>query len=47
MGEMKNAYKILVGYFLEKLPLESLRKTWGNNRKMDLRKVGCKDGIQM
>lgn len=29
-----------------KTPFESLRRTWENNIKMDLRKVGCKNGIQ-
>lgn len=35
------------GILLGKFPLGSLRRTWENNIKMELRKVGCKDGIQM
>jgi hypothetical protein len=42
---IQNFGEILLGKF----PLESLKRTWENNitSKMDLRKVGCKDGIQM
>jgi hypothetical protein len=32
---------------LGKFPLESFRRILENNIKMDLRKVGCKDGLQM
>jgi hypothetical protein len=30
-----------------KLPLENLRRTWENNIKITLRKVGCKDRRQV
>jgi hypothetical protein len=38
MGELKNAYNILGGYFLEKFPLESLRRTWGTTISWSLGK---------
>jgi hypothetical protein len=39
-GEMRNAYRILVG----KRPLGRPRRRWVNNIKMDLREIG-QDGM--
>jgi hypothetical protein len=44
MGEMKNAYRILVGKPEEKRPLGRPRRRWVNNIKIDLRKIGW-DGM--
>jgi hypothetical protein len=37
MGEMRNAYNILVGKPEGKRPLERYRHRWENNIRMDLR----------
>jgi hypothetical protein len=39
MGETRNAYKILVGKPEGKTPLETLRRGWVDNIKMDLREI--------
>jgi hypothetical protein len=39
MGEMRNAYKILVRNSECKRPLGSHRRRWENNIKMNLRKI--------
>jgi hypothetical protein len=39
MGEMRNAYKILIGKPEEKKPLRRCGFRWGNDIKMDLRKI--------
>jgi hypothetical protein len=43
MGEMRNAYVILVGEPEEKRALGRPRCRWGENIEMDLRKTGCED----
>ncbi|KAJ4433369.1 hypothetical protein ANN_15628 [Periplaneta americana] len=43
MGESKNAYRVLVGKPKGRRPLGRGRRSWENNIKMDLRKVGCDD----
>jgi hypothetical protein len=40
MGEMRNAYKILVGKPEGKRPLGRLRRRWEDNIGIDLREVG-------
>jgi hypothetical protein len=40
MGEMRNAYRILVGKPEGKRPLGRPRHRWVDNIKMDLREVG-------
>jgi len=40
MGEMRNAYKILVGKPEGKSPLGILRRRWEDNTRMDLREMG-------
>jgi hypothetical protein len=40
MGEMKSAYKILVGKPEGKRPLERLRHRWEDNVRMHLREMG-------
>jgi len=42
MGEMRNAYRILVGKPAGKKPLGRPRCTWEDNIRMDLREIGCK-----
>jgi len=39
MGEMRNAYNILVGNPEEKRPLGRPRRRWEDNIKMDLREI--------
>jgi hypothetical protein len=39
MGEMRNAYRILVGKPEGKIPLGRPRRRWMDNIKMDLREV--------
>jgi len=41
MGEMRDAYSILVGKCEKKRPLERLWCRWEDNVKMDLREIGC------
>jgi hypothetical protein len=40
MGEMRNAYKILVGKPEGKRPLGRPRQRWEDNIRMDLREIG-------
>jgi hypothetical protein len=40
MGEMRNAYKIMVGKPEAKRPLEKCRHSWENSIRMDLREMG-------
>jgi hypothetical protein len=40
MGEVKNAYKILVGKSEGERPLRRLRHSWEDNIKMDIWAVG-------
>ena len=40
-GEMKGAYRILVGKPEGKRPLGRQRLRWEDNIKMDLQEVGC------
>jgi hypothetical protein len=44
MGEMSNAYRILVGKPEGKRPLGRPRRGWVNHIKMDLREIGW-DGV--
>jgi hypothetical protein len=44
MGEMGNAYRILVGKPERKRPLGRPRRRWVDNIKMDLREIG-RDGV--
>jgi hypothetical protein len=39
MGDMKNAYRILVGKPERKRPLGRPRRGWENNIRLDLRKL--------
>jgi hypothetical protein len=39
MGEVKNAYSILVGRPEGRRPLGRLRRRWEDNMKMDLREI--------
>jgi hypothetical protein len=39
-GDKRNAYRILVGRAEGKRPLRRPRRTWENNIKMDLRRIG-------
>jgi hypothetical protein len=41
MGEMRNAYKILVGKPEWRRPLERPRRRWEEIIGMDLREIGC------
>jgi hypothetical protein len=43
MGEMRNAYKILVKQPEGKRPLWQPRHKWENNIKMDLTEIVCED----
>jgi hypothetical protein len=40
MGEMKNGYNILVGKPEGKRPVGRTRRTWEDNIRIDLRKIG-------
>jgi hypothetical protein len=42
MGEMRNAYSVLVGKPEGKMPLGRPRHRWKDNIRMDLRKEGGK-----
>jgi hypothetical protein len=42
MGEMRNAYNILVGKPEEKIPLGRPRHRWEDNIRMGLRETECK-----
>jgi hypothetical protein len=39
MGDMRNAYRVLVGKSERKRPLRKSRHKWENNMKMDLREI--------
>jgi hypothetical protein len=41
MGEMRGAYKVLVGKPEERRPLGRPRRRWEDNIKTDLREVRC------
>jgi len=41
MGERRVVYKVLVGKPKGKGPLRRLRCRWEDNRKVNLKKVGC------
>jgi hypothetical protein len=43
MGEMTNAYKILVGITEGKRPFERQTHKWNGNITMDLIEIGCED----
>jgi len=45
MGEMKGAYKILIGKRVKKEPLARPRRRWEDNIKMDLQEVGAGHGL--
>jgi hypothetical protein len=49
IGEMRNAYKILVGKPERKRPLEMLKCIWEDNIRMGLREIGweCVDWIYL
>jgi hypothetical protein len=49
MGEIRNAYRILVGKPEGKIPLGMSRHRWEVNTKMDLREMGfgCVDWISL
>jgi hypothetical protein len=40
MGEMRNAYKVLIGRPVGKRPLRIPRYRWRDNIRMDLREIG-------
>jgi hypothetical protein len=44
MGQLRNAYRILVGKLEGKRPLGRLRRRWVDNIKMDLGEIGW-DGM--
>jgi hypothetical protein len=46
MGERRSAYRALVGKPEGRRPLGRPRRTWEDNIKMDLRKVGLIDMAQ-
>jgi hypothetical protein len=39
-GERRNAYRILVGEPVGKIPLDRTRRSWVDNIQMDLREIG-------
>jgi len=41
MGEMRGAYRVLVGKPEGKRPLGGPRRRWEDDFKMDLQQVGC------
>jgi len=41
MGELRNAYRMVVGKSEGKRPFGRPRRTWEYNIKMDLREIGC------
>jgi hypothetical protein len=44
MGEGRDVYRVLVGGLEGKRPLETPRRRWADNIKMDLRETG-NDGV--
>jgi hypothetical protein len=40
-GEMRNAFRILVGKRRGEIPLRTSRCRWEDSIKMDLREIGC------
>jgi len=42
VGDMRGAYKVLVGKPERKRPLGRPRRRWEDNIKMDLQEVGCR-----
>jgi hypothetical protein len=47
MGETRNAYRIFVGKFIWKQPLERPRQRWEDVMEIDFREVGLVDGRWM
>jgi hypothetical protein len=45
MGEMRNAYNILVGKPEGMRPLGRHRRRWEGNMRMDLKEIGC-EGVE-
>jgi hypothetical protein len=45
MGERRGAYRALVGKPEGRKPLETLRRRWEDNIKMDLREMGWGHGL--
>jgi hypothetical protein len=43
MGERRGTYRVSVGKPEGQSPLESPRRSWKRNIKMDLQEVGCED----
>jgi hypothetical protein len=43
MGQIRNAYKILVGKREWKMPLGRLRHTWEDNIEKDNEEISCED----
>jgi hypothetical protein len=41
MGEKRGAYRVLMGKPEGKRPLGRRRRSWDDNKKMDLQEVGC------
>jgi len=41
MGKRRGVYRILVGKFEEKRPLDRSRRRWEANINIDLQEVGC------
>jgi hypothetical protein len=46
MGEIRNAFSILVGKRERKSPLRTLMRTWEDNNRMDLEKLDGKIWIE-
>jgi hypothetical protein len=40
MGQKRNAYRVLIGEPEGKTPLETSRRRWEDNIKMNLREIG-------
>ena len=47
MGQGRGVYRVLVGKPEEKRPLGRPRRRWGDNIKMDLQEVGCRDWMEL
>jgi hypothetical protein len=41
IGEMRNAYRLLVGKSYRKKPLGRHRRRWEDNIRMDHKEIGC------
>jgi hypothetical protein len=42
IGQIKTAYRILIGKYERKRPVGRPRHTWEDNIKMNLQELGCK-----